>query len=67
MKLFGYAIVKQKDLPFHREVDRLISKHPEYLKGIADGVVHLAFDPGHKPKEPAHETIEVNEGAGMEG
>ena len=45
-------------LPFHRDVHRLIEQSPEYLEGIKQGVVHLAFNPGWREaikKEVAHE------------
>ena len=51
MKLFGYTLIKSDELPFHREVTRLIRENPTYLDGIRRGVVHLAFHPGQRPKE----------------
>jgi hypothetical protein len=44
--MFGRVIIKEKDLPFIRDVHRLIKKYPEYLDGIREGRVHVAFDPG---------------------
>ncbi|MFH2075135.1 MAG: hypothetical protein ABIJ57_07275 [Pseudomonadota bacterium] len=45
-----WVTVKRKELAFHKEIDRLIKKHPEYLEGIEQGVVHISFNPGCKPK-----------------
>lgn len=52
MKIGKWIIMSKKELAFHREVDRLIKKHPEYLDGIEQGIVHIGFNPGCKPKEP---------------
>lgn len=46
--MFGVTIIKESELPFHREVHRLIKKHPEYLTGIRLGTVHLAWNPRRK-------------------
>ena len=51
MRLFGYTLVRSAELPFHREVNRLIRDNPEYLDGIRKGIVHVAFNPGQKPKD----------------
>ena len=46
--MLGYRLIKESELPFYKEVHRLIDKYPEYLEGIKKGVVHLAFDPGQR-------------------
>ena len=51
MTIFGYTPVRSSELPFHREVNRLIRDNPDYLDGIRKGIVHVAFNPGQKPKE----------------
>ena len=51
MRLFGYTLVRSAELPFHREVNRLIRDNPEYLDGIRKGIVHVAFNPGQRPKD----------------
>ena len=45
-----YIIVKKSQLPFIRDVHRIIKEHPEYADGIRAGVVHLAYNPGCKPE-----------------
>lgn len=46
--MFGLTIINERDLPFYRDVHRLIKKYPEYLDGIREGRVHLAFNPGER-------------------
>lgn len=49
--MLGFTIVRDKDLPFIREVHRLIEKNPKYLDGIRQGTVHIKFKPTRKQKE----------------
>ena len=51
--MFGMTIIRTAELPFYRDITALIKRNPEYLEGIRDGVVHLAFDPKRKPKPTA--------------
>lgn len=50
-------IISDKDLPFYREVHRLIKKYPKYLKGIREGKVHIKFRPGCAPEEGKPEPV----------
>ena len=63
--MFGLTIIKTADLPFYREIAALIKRHPEYLEGIRDGVVHLAFDPKRKPKPRVMTKEEIEYAKGM--
>lgn len=49
-----FHAVQKEDFPFFNDIRRLIERRPEYAQGIKEGVVHLAFLPGHapKPKQP---------------
>ena len=49
--MLGFTIVREKDLPFIREVHRLIEKNPKYLDGIRNGTVHLSKNPERKQRE----------------
>lgn len=48
--MIPYTIVDKRTLPFIKDIHVLIKKHPEYLEGIRQGVVHIGFNPGHSPK-----------------
>jgi hypothetical protein len=50
MQIGPIVITKAKLHPFHAEITRLIKENPDYLEGIEKGIVHLAYDPGQKPK-----------------
>lgn len=58
-----WITIRRQELAFHREIDRLIKKHPEYLEGIEKGIVHIKFLPGHapNPKRKAPESYPVSE------
>jgi hypothetical protein len=47
--IWPWVTVRRKQLAFHKEVDRLIKLHPEYLEGIERGTVHIKFRPGYCP------------------
>ena len=51
MQIGPIVITKAKLHPFHAEITRLIKENPDYLEGIEKGIVHLAYDPGQKPKQ----------------
>ena len=57
--MFGIEIVKSSELPFYREVNRLIKKYPEYQEGIQKGLVHIKFRPGCAPKKSKTETYQT--------
>jgi len=60
--MFGLAIIKESELPFYRDIKRLIDRRPEYAEGIKEGVVHLAFLPGYAPKKAVETAVsEVGE------
>jgi len=59
-----YELVPKSELPFHKDVNYLIKRHPEYLQGIRDGVVHIRFNAKHSPF-PKHEKKHKEIGYGL--
>lgn len=61
--MFGFTMVRETELPFYREVHRLIEKNPQYLDGIREGTVHLKFRPKCAPVKQ-RSAVEKEEGRG---
>ncbi len=54
MNIGPFIIMRKSELPFYKEVHRLIEKKPDYLDGIRKGIVSVGYHPNCKPKpEPA--------------